>query len=297
MAMRAKMKNPRPFIKWAGGKGQIIEKIVNHLPMNFSNYYEPFVGGGAVFFHLKRSGLSRYFVENDGRNKRKIILNDKIHDLISAYRVIRDDVGALVEELGNGQYNNTAAAFKKIRSCEPSDRVQRAARMIYLNKTCYNGLWRVNRSGKFNVPYAGNKNVTILDENNLHAVNKALQNVTIHNWDYLKIMKRAESSDLIYIDPPYYTEDLSKFTSYTANRFTPDDHIRLAHECARLHELGCKLLISNTAHPFISHLYGELGFSISPLTTKRMINCQPSGRLLGREFLIWNYETSQRELA
>lgn len=277
---------PQPFVKWAGGKRQLVSSIELKIPKHFRNYYEPFVGGGALFFHIHNSGRLGDLTSTKRENK--VVLNDKNGDLIAAYRAIRDRVDDLIDELRKRRYENSQKRFHKMRDWEPATQVERAARLIYLNKTCYNGLWRVNSQGKFNTPYARNERKAIFNESNLHTVSRALKGVTIYNWDYMKVTKRAGEGDLIYLDPPYFTERKTGFTKYTSRGFTDDDHSKLADECARLHERGCKVLVSNTDHPLIENRFKDLGFASIRLAAKRMINCKPSGRTGGHELLFWN---------
>ena len=287
--MSFRERSARPFVKWAGGKSQIVTEIENLLPKHFQNYFEPFVGGGAVFFHLYKTGR---LVSNKTNisAKKKVILNDKIHDLITTYRVIKNDVESLIKELSSGTYKKTKSRFIEIRKSEPSDNIKIAARFIYLNKTCYNGLWRVNKNGKFNEPYADNQNATILDASNLNAASVYLRKVSLYQWDYKKVLERAKSGDLVYLDPPYYQDGDSSFTGYTAARFNRDDQIAFAEECAKLDTRKCNVLISNSEDPFTVKLFKDLNFEIKRIKTKRMISCKPDGRSKGRELLIWNYD-------
>jgi len=277
MIIKAKLQ-PKPFVKWAGGKTQLLDKLYENIPETFNTYYEPFLGGGALFFFLYSNGLIS-----------KAILSDLNDELINAYLVIKSKVYDLIEELKRDNfYINEKKRYYEIRSWEPEDPVQRAARFIYLNKTAYNGLYRVNRQGKFNVPFGRYKNPKILDEENLLAVHEALQIADIFVSDFEEAVKSAKSKDFIYFDPPYQPlSKTSNFTSYTKNAFSKIEQIRLSKVFKKLHNQGCYVLLSNSYTSFIKMLYSE--FTIITVYARRAINSKADGRKPIAEVLIKNY--------
>ncbi|MGQ4834414.1 MAG: DNA adenine methylase, partial [Candidatus Asgardarchaeia archaeon] len=252
---------PKPFVKWAGGKGQLLNIISENIPTSFEDYYEPFVGGGAVFFYLYSNGLIR-----------KAYLSDLNEDLINAYNVIKYRVYELIEELKNRDfYANKKEQYYKIREWEPKDPIKKAARFIYLNKTAYNGLYRVNSKGKFNVPFGRYKNPKILDEVNLLAVHEALQVAEIFVADFQDAVKTAKKGDFIYFDPPYQpVSSTARFTQYTKGAFKKEDQIRLARVFKELDSRGCFILLSNSNNYFIKTLYNN--YRIITVHAKRAIN-------------------------
>ncbi|RLI52957.1 MAG: DNA adenine methylase [Candidatus Thorarchaeota archaeon] len=284
---------PRPFLKWAGGKGQLLEDLDQVFPPDFSRYFEPFLGGGAVFFHLSRIGFG-------GQS----ILSDTNPELITAYQVVRNSVEALIDELQSGFYVSTKEVFYEIRGWdrEPSwrhvDPVRRTARMIYLNRTCYNGLYRVNQKGQFNVPFGRYKNPTICDEENLRAVSKALKNAKILCADFAEALQDAGPGDFVYLDPPYQPmSDTAYFTEYTSGGFGVDEQKRLADVFLDLHKRGCLVLESNSDVPLIRKLYENDAFITETVQARRAISCDPTGRGTVGELLIRNYsDTVQARL-
>ena len=272
------MRHARPFVKWAGGKGQLIEQIKGYIPEEFKTYYEPFIGGGALFFYLW----------NEERLK-KAVIADNNPDLINIYRVIKEDVDELIENLKNPKYVNEKEAYYKIREWEPEDPVEKAARMLYLNKTCFNGLYRVNSKGKFNVPFGRYKNPKFLDEGNLREVHEALKNTEIRLCDFEEGVKGTKKGDFVYFDPPYHPLSITaNFTSYTKQSFKEEDQMRLAKTFKRLAKKGVYVMLSNSYTDFIEKLYGE--FNLQTVYAKRYINSDPNGRGEIREYLILSYK-------
>ncbi|TET47233.1 Dam family site-specific DNA-(adenine-N6)-methyltransferase, partial [candidate division TA06 bacterium] len=196
--------SPGPFVKWAGGKGQLLRQYESLFPSTFKSYIEPFVGGGAVFFHLFRA---------DKLKKKNVTLIDSNEELVNCYTAVKDDPEKLIRMLCDSKYKNEEKAYYEIRGERPRERFRRAARTIYLNKTCFNGLYRVNRKGQFNVPFGAYKNPLICDSANLKAVSAALQNVEIVCGDFGNCLEFAKKGDFIYFDPPY--QPLSKTSSFT----------------------------------------------------------------------------------
>ncbi|MEM6429000.1 MAG: Dam family site-specific DNA-(adenine-N6)-methyltransferase [Deinococcota bacterium] len=247
----------RPVLKWAGGKQQLITPLLEHVPKRFNKYIEPFIGGGALFFSLKHQPS---------------IIADSNEELINLYQVIADDVETLTLALQN--FANDEDSFYTVRAQDPADmtKVDRAARMVYLNKTCFNGLYRVNKKGQFNVPYGRYKNPTICDTENLRAASKLLEQTTIVHADYKTTLRdHAEAGDLVFLDPPYLPiSEYADFKRYTKEQFYEEDQVELAEEVRRLHELGCHVILTNSNHPMIYELYD--GFEIKVHQTKRHIN-------------------------
>jgi DNA adenine methylase len=252
-----------PFLKWAGGKKQLLPELLKHIPHAFDKYLEPFVGGGAVFFHLRPSSS---------------ILSDSNEELMNTYTVVRDNVDSLIQELGN--YSNEEKFYYLVRELDPSDlnAVQRAARTIYLNKSCYNGLYRVNKSGKFNVPFGRRKNALICDESKLRLASVALRGVELVCDDYKAVLRRyAKPGDFVYLDPPYYPAGgYADFKRYTKEFFYEEDHFELRDEFDRLVKLGCHVLLTNSNTELVRQLYD--GHEYRVIETRRNISCDASRR-------------------
>ncbi len=274
---------PKPFVKWVGGKRQLLNqfKRLNLYPpiafdKKMGRYFEPFVGGGAVFFDLLPE---------------KAYLSDLNKELVTTYNIIKSDVELLIKLLK--KHKNTKNYFLKIRAqkVEKITDLQIASRFIYLNRTCFNGLYRVNSKGGFNVPFAGNKNPLICDEENLKKLSKALKNVEITNQDYKEVLKKAKKGDFIYFDPPYYpVSKTSSFTSYTNKSFLKKEQIELRDTFVQLHKRGCFLMLSNSDTPFINEIYSDIkGVRITQVNASRVINSKASGRGKITEVLVTNY--------
>lgn len=267
----------KPFVKWAGGKGQLLNELTRSLP-EFENYHEPFVGGGALFFRLFNM-----------RKVKKAYLNDSNNELMNAYEVIKDDVENLIRELKSGKYQNKKEIYYKIRAEEPENPVRRAARFIYLNKTVYNGLYRVNKEGKFNVPFGRYANPTICEENNLRIVSHALQKAELFCEDFSFVLKYSQKRDLVYFDPPYFPlSETSNFTSYTSDRFTKVDQERLHEIYKQLDSKGCFVMLSNSYQEYIEELYRE--FKPEVVYAGRAISCKADGRGKIRELIVRNWK-------
>lgn len=278
----AKNKLIVPFVKWVGGKRQLIEQIKPVLPKNIAKlkYFEPFIGGGAMFFHLQ--------------NKHSII-NDFNADLVNAYNVVKNNLDDLIESLKKHQ--NTPEYFYKIRELDRNEdfknlsNIERASRLIYLNKTCYNGLYRVNNSGEFNSPFGNYKNPNIVNEPTLKAVNNFLSehNITIHNDDYAVATQTADEKSFVYFDPPYHPlSESSNFTGYVQGGWGIEDQIRLKKLCDELTKRNVKFLLSNSSSAFIKDLYKD--YDIRIIQANRAINSVADKRGAVDEVLIRNYE-------
>jgi len=270
-----------PFLKWAGGKGQLLKDYARMFPGKFNNYIEPFAGGGAVFFHLYSNGLL------DGK---KSLLIDSNKDLVTAYKSIKDNnkLSVIIKALSNGKYRNDEENFYEVREQEPRNDTWKTARLIYLNKTCFNGLFRVNRRGKFNVPFGRYNNPMICDSENLRAVNRALADAEIIDGDFSVVLQQAGKGDFVYFDPPY--QPVSKtagFTGYTKDSFNGKDQERLAEVYRKLDKRGCRLMLSNSDVKFIRKLYK--GYRVETVKARRMINCKAAKRGAVNELVILNY--------
>ena len=262
MASPAGEARPRPFVKWAGGKRQLLEQLRPLFPRDFGRYYEPFAGGAAVFFALGRTDA---------------VLADMNAELMNVYAAVRDDVEAVIAELQKYRYGAThyyRAREANLRKMAPA---ARAARTIYLNRTGYNGLYRVNRAGKFNVPMGRHTNPTLCDADNLRACAKALRGVDVRVEDFEAAAGGARKGDLVYFDPPYVpVSDTADFTSYVPGGFGADQQRRLAGLFARLAARGVHVVLSNSDTPAVRKLYA--GFRIEKVLAARFINSRASAR-------------------
>ena len=253
-----------PFLKSCGGKTQLLDQILPKLPNPVAGtYFEPFVGGGAVFFALRRAG----------RIDRAVIA-DTNPDLIAAYRAVQTEVEALIANLM--KMKNTPEHFLNVRALDPTGwgDTRRGARFLYLNKTCFNGLWRTNQKGQFNVPFAGYKNPTICDADGLRAASRALQRTAIVCADFADVMKTAKLGDAIYCDPPYFpVSKTANFTSYGKLGFKPADQERLAAEAVRAAKCGARLVLSNADVPEARALYdASRSWHLTEVAARRAVN-------------------------
>ena len=258
---------PRPFLKWAGGKGQLLPELLARLPQRFRGYHEPFVGGGALFFELRALG----------RLEGAIHLTDRNPPLIDTYESVCTDVDAVIRRLR--RHRNDEAEFYRVRAQDPRrlSPTARAARVIYLNRTCYNGLYRENRSGGFNVPFGRYVNPAICDAENLRAVAAALRGVRLSCTSYESVVDRVEPGDLVYFDPPYQpVSATSSFTAYHRDGFGAADQERLRDLCATLAARGVHVVLSNSDTPFVRRLYR--GFRVDQVHASRAINSRADRR-------------------
>lgn len=275
---------PRPFVKWVGGKRQLLKQFreLNLYPPECFNpesntYFEPFVGGGAVFFDLLPKHAE---------------LSDTNRELVITYNVIKDNVDGLIESLKKHIYNKEYYLRVRTQDINELSDIEIASRFIFLNRTGFNGMYRVNKSGQFNVPFGRYKNPLICDENNLRKASEALQGITITYRDYKDVLKLAKIGDFIYFDPPYYPlNPTSSFTAYTAKGFFEKEQIELRDTFVKLHERGCFVMLSNSDTPFINELYSGLeGVSVNKIIAGRAINSKGSKRGKINEVLITNYQ-------
>ncbi len=271
----------KPIVKWVGGKRQLLPEIEKHIPDTISTYYEPFLGGGAVLFHLQPP---------------KAVVNDINEELINLYRVIKDNVDALIEELK--KYRNEADYFYEIRELDRDKQrysqmtpVEKAARILYLNKTCYNGLFRVNAQGYFNVPFGRYKNPDIVNEITLRAVSDYFNQaqVIFKSCDFETALKGIRKGSFVYFDPPYDPiSDTSSFTGYGKDGFHRNEQKRLKRLCDKLNQRGIRFLLSNSKTDFILELYKE--YKIEIVQAKRTVNSRGDRRGAVEEVLVKNYE-------
>jgi DNA adenine methylase len=271
---------PKPFLKWAGGKGQLIGELKSNLPSSFGTYFEPFVGGGALLFSLQPS---------------KAVINDCNADVINVYKVIKDKPEKLIEALKT--LKNRQKDFSLIRDVDTIEiflkdlsPVTRAARTVYLNKTCFNGLFRVNSQGHFNVPFARSKTPLICDEENIRAVSRFLKSndISILNGDFASAVSRAQKGDFVYFDPPYDPVSLTaSFTDYNKEGFGREEQQRLKEVCDDLDKRGVFFLLSNSSTDFVRSLYEP--YRIVTVKAKRNINSNGQKRGEVEEVLVRNY--------
>ncbi len=269
---------PRPFLKWVGGKGQLLNKLVERTPPRFGVYHEPFLGGGAFYFALQRMGRIQ-----------EAHLADLNWELIDTFQAVRDHPEAILARLEKFRYTETFFYNMRRKNPKRMKPVNRAARMIFLNKTCFNGLYRVNQKGKFNVPFGRFKNPKYRDPDNLLAVSAALSPAKLHNAPFHNVLDRAKSGDFVYFDPPYIpASQTANFTSYHAKGFTYIDHIMLRDVARQLSERGVYVMLSNSATALVRDLYGD-NFILTEIKARRTVNRDPTKRGKVGEYLISNY--------
>ncbi|MGI8500190.1 MAG: DNA adenine methylase, partial [Hassallia sp.] len=265
MLSQSKSTLPRPFLKWAGGKSKLIQQYLTYLPSKntYKNYYEPFLGGGAVFFHLQPSNA---------------ILTDINAELITTYRCVRDNVEELIFLLKEHESKHSKDYYYSVRANPGKSDLENAARLIYLNKTCFNGLYRVNSQNKFNVPLGKYKNPNICPEDLLIAASEALYQAEIKQANFTEILNHATNSDdFVYFDPPYYPiSKTSYFTSYTNYSFEENQQIQLRDIFVKLSERDVMVMLSNSDCEFIRNLYSN--FNIYTISATRAINSNAKKR-------------------
>ncbi|MGB3513071.1 MAG: DNA adenine methylase [Microcoleaceae cyanobacterium] len=281
-------KNPvaKPFLKWAGGKRQLLPELTKYIQkkdLTNHTYYEPFIGGGALFFELQPT---------------KAVINDKNPELINCYKVVKGSLDNLIEVLRKHQEKNSSDYYYHMRNFDRMfeyqsfSAVEKAARIIYLNKTCYNGLFRVNSQGQFNVPFGRYKKTNILDEAVLKAVSIYLNKsqVKLLNMDFADAVKEAKKGDFVYLDPPYDpVSNTSSFTGYDVNGFNRDEQKRLKRVFDDLTDRGCRVILSNSRTDFIMDLYKDYQQTMKIVKATRSINSKALKRGKVDEVLILNY--------
>ncbi len=275
---------PKPFVKWAGGKRQLIPILNENLPENFGTYYEPFIGGGALLFHILTD-----------RNDQKCSISDLNSDLVLAYTTIRNRIDDLILSLKNHEKNyhkDSKSYYYSVRESNPRSEIEKTSRLLFLNRTCFNGLYRVNSKGKFNVPLGRYSNPNIVNEDNLRSVSNILQTtqVSIKCRDFEAVLRDVKKGDLVYFDPPYQpVSNTANFTSYTNKDFTDKDLERLADLCNRLDSKGCKVLLSNSDSKQVSDIFSEKPWKVNRIQANRSINSNSKKRTGHFELLIKNY--------
>lgn len=271
-----------PVVKWVGGKRQLLPQILPLIPKRMTAYCEPFLGGGAVLFALQ---------------PKRALVNDLNQDLITVYRVIKEDADALIEHLS--RHENTPEYFYRIRDLDRdkaayaalSD-VEKASRLLYLNKTCYNGLFRVNASGAFNSPYGHYRRPNIVNEQTIRGVSRYFNScdITFFSGDFASVLEQVPKGGFVYLDPPYDpVSDTASFTGYNRGGFGREEQVRLKECCDALTTRGVKFLLSNSATPFIRELYGS--YRVSIVQARRAVNSVASRRGAIEEVLVRNYGT------
>jgi len=277
---REKIKNKMVgFIKWVGGKKQLLEQFKPLFPKKIERYFEVFVGGGAVLFYIIKIYKPKY-----------VFISDINKELINTYEVIKNDVENLIIELKKLKELHSKKVYYEIRAEDPKllSPLTRASRFIYLNKTCFNGLYRVNSKGGFNVPMGSYKNPSIYQEKELREISKLLKDVEIKIMSFEEITKLTRKNDFIYLDPPYYPlKNKQSFTTYTAGNFLEKEQKQLAEIFKKLDKKGCKVMLSNSNTDFIKDLYKE--FNINFVNANRMINCDGSKRGKIKEVVVTNF--------
>ena len=277
------LSEPKPFVKWAGGKRQLMSELEKNFPTKFGTYLEPFLGGGAVMFDL----LTK-------EHNLKCNVSDLNSDLVLSYVTIRDRLEKLIESLENHSKNyhkDSTGYYYEVRNQEPKNQIEKVSRLLFLNKTCFNGLYRVNSKGKFNVPLGRYTNPNIVNKENLQAVSKTLQSgkIKISCRDFSSIIKDAKKGDFVYFDPPYQpVSDTANFTSYTHRDFTEDDLERLADLANQLNSKGCNVMLSNSNSKTVKKLFSS-GWKIREIKANRAINSNSQKRTGHKEIIIKNY--------
>ena len=266
-----------PIVKWVGGKRQLMFELLKNMPENYNRYFEPFIGGGALFFELQPDNA---------------YISDLNEELINLYKVVRDNVEELITDLQ--KHDISKEYFIEIRNIDRTEEyknwsnVKKASRFIYLNRTCFNGMYRVNSKGEFNAPFGRYKNPRILDENNLINCSNLLQRTEIRHADFSEILKKVKKGDFVYFDPPYVPlSETSSFTSYTKDGFDLDMHFKLRDVCDELDSMGIKFLLSNSDTKLVNELYEN--YNIKKVFASRQINANADGRGKITEVLVRNY--------
>lgn len=267
-----------PIIKWVGGKRQLMFELLKNMPKSYNRYFEPFIGGGALFFELQ---------------PRNAYISDMNEELINLYSVVRDNVYELIDDLSKHEVSKEY--FLEIRNIDRTEKyaelsnIERASRFIYLNRTCFNGMYRVNSQGQFNVPFGHYKNPRIIDENNLLNCSELLKKTKIKCADFSEILTKVKKDDFVYFDPPYVPlNETSSFTSYTKDGFDIDMQFKLCDVCDELDSMGVKFMLSNSDTKLVNELYAN--YEIKKVFATRAINANADGRGKITEVLVRNYD-------
>lgn len=267
-----------PIVKWVGGKRQLMFELIKNMPKSYNRYFEPFIGGGALFFELQPE---------------QAYISDMNEELINLYSVVRDNVYELIDDLSKHEVSKEY--FLEIRNIDRTEQytelsdVERASRFIYLNRTCFNGMYRVNSQGQFNVPFGHYKNPRIIDENNLLNCSELLKKTEIKCADFSEILTKVKKGDLVYFDPPYVPlNETSSFTSYTKDGFDINMQFKLRDVCDELDNKGVKFMLSNSDTKLVNELY--VNYEIKKVFASRQINANADGRGKITEVLVRNYD-------
>lgn len=267
-----------PIVKWVGGKRQLMFELIKNMPKSYNRYFEPFIGGGALFFELQPE---------------QAYISDMNEELINLYQVVRDNVDELIIDLK--KHDISKEYFMEIRNIDRTEdyenwsSIQKASRFIYLNRTCFNGMYRVNSKGEFNVPFGHYKNPRIVDENNLTNCSNLLQRTEIRHADFSEILTKVQEGDFVYFDPPYVPlSETSSFTSYTKDGFDIDMQFKLRDVCDELDNKGVKFMLSNSDTKLVNKLY--VNHEIKKVFASRQINANADGRGKITEVLVRNYD-------
>ena len=267
-----------PIVKWVGGKRQLMFELLKNMPKSYNRYFEPFIGGGALFFELQPE---------------LAYISDMNEELINLYSVVRDNVYELIDDLSKHEVSKEY--FLEIRNIDRTEKyaelsdVERASRFIYLNRTCFNGMYRVNSQGQFNVPFGHYKNPRIIDENNLLNCSELLKKTEIKCADFSEILTKVQKGDFVYFDPPYVPlNETSSFTSYTKDGFDIDMQFKLRDVCDELDSKGVKFMLSNSDTKLVNELYAN--YEIKKVFASRQINANADGRGKITEVLVRNYD-------
>lgn len=272
----------QPFVKWVGGKRSLLPAISPLLPSEFRDYFEPFAGGAALFFALSP-------------HPHQATLLDRNRELILAYQAIKKTPGALLHRLNQHAAHHSKDYYYRVRRQKPTAPIEMAARFLYLNKTCFNGLYRVNKSGGFNSPMGSYQRPNIVNAENIRACHVALQSARVLVGDFEQIEKLVGAKDFVYLDPPYHPTTEASFTKYTKENFTEKDQVRLRDFIVRLSRKGAFVMMSNSKTRLIADLYDSPQFHHHTVTAPRTVNCKPLERDRVEELLITNYPTHARE--
>ena len=271
-------KETYPIVKWVGGKRQLMFELLKNMPKSYNRYFEPFIGGGALFFELQPDNA---------------YISDMNEELINLYSVARDSVDELIEDLSKHEISKEY--FLEIRNIDRTEEysnlsnIERASRFIYLNRTCFNGMYRVNSKGEFNVPFGNYKNPRIIDENNLLNCSELLKKTEIKCADFSEILSKVQKDDFVYFDPPYVPlNETSSFTSYTKDGFDIDMQFKLRDVCNELDSMGVKFMLSNSDTKLVNELYAN--YEIKKVFASRQINANADGRGKITEVLVKNYD-------
>lgn len=266
-----------PIVKWVGGKRQLMFELIKNMPKSYNRYFEPFIGGGALFFELQPE---------------QAYISDMNEELINLYSVVRNNVYELIKDLS--KHKVSKEYFLEIRNIDRTEQytelsdVERASRFIYLNRTCFNGMYRVNSQGQFNVPFGYYKNPRIIDENNLLNCSELLKKTEIKCADFSEILTKVKKGDLVYFDPPYVPlNETSSFTSYTKDGFDINMQFKLRDVCDELDNKGVKFMLSNSDTKLVNELY--VNYEIKKVFASRQINANADGRGKITEVLVRNY--------